>query len=157
MILEHDGTDGGRQITKYPRLYQALNSNLKKIVTHDFCQQIIREDWVSSTETSNMIKLDNCSAQDYLGYYLFSVLFLPVHVFGCLYFKFEHLFKKDEKNDEDERKEEEKSYPSPTDRTSLRIFKECIYYFRCRVSFYNKLIIFSLLSAIHATDTSPTR
>ena len=126
MILEYDDDETGRerQFTKYPRLDQALNSNLKKIVTHDFCQQIIREDWVSSTETRQIITLNDGSALDYLGYYLFSVLFLPVHVFGCLYFKFENFFKKEPRE------------PSPTtDRTSLRIFKECIYYFRCRVSF----------------------
>ena len=126
MILEYDEKkgEGDRQFSKYPRLDQALNSNLKKIVTHDFCQQIIREDWVSSTETRQIITLNDGSALDYLGYYLFSVLFLPVHVFGCLYFKFENFFKKEPRE------------PSPTtDRTSLRIFKECIYYFRCRVSF----------------------
>ena len=129
-ILEYDETEGDPQFTKtkfrtkYPRLDQALKANLKKIVTHDFCQQIIREDWVSSTETRQIITLNDGSALDYLGYYLFSVLFLPVHVFGCLYFKFENFFKKEPRE------------PSPTtDRTSLRIFKECIYYFRCRVSF----------------------
>ena len=57
-ILEYEGRkEEDRQFTKYPRLDQALNANLKKIVTHDFCQQILREEWHSSPHSHNLIQL----------------------------------------------------------------------------------------------------
>ena len=89
-ILEWDGDSsvGFRDhFTKYPRIEDALECGLEEFIGHDYCQQILGEDWISSRETSNTIQKQRTNIIDIVLYGLSSLLFLPLHLTGCLYSK----------------------------------------------------------------------
>ena len=70
--------------TKYPRIETAMRTGQERFVGHDFCQQILREDWLKSQTTGNIIQWQVSNIWDILLYCLSSVFFFPIHLLGCI-------------------------------------------------------------------------
>ena len=81
--------------TKYPRIEDALSYGLENFIGHDFCQQILGEEWVSSRETSSSIVKHTYNILDFIISGISSLIFLPLHILGCIYFKLKKLCKKE--------------------------------------------------------------
>ena len=57
LILMHESEDEmDDHYTPYPRIEAVLRTGLEKLVGHDFCQQILREDWLKSQTTGHVIQ-----------------------------------------------------------------------------------------------------
>ena len=58
MILQYKGRDcTEKYFTKFPRIEDSLSCGQEKFIGHDFCQQILREEWHSSPHSHNLIQL----------------------------------------------------------------------------------------------------
>ena len=68
----------------YPRLEIAELENHEEFVGHDFCQQILREQWLKSDVIGKSIQWNSTSVKDKILYCLSCVLLMPFHIFAYI-------------------------------------------------------------------------
>ena len=90
LLLMNDFEDGGTYHTSYPRIETALKLGQEEFVGNDFCQQILREDWLKSKSTGNIIQWQVSNLVDILLYCISSIIFLPLHVIGFVFVHLRH-------------------------------------------------------------------
>ena len=90
LLLMNDFENGGIYHTRYPRIETAIKLRQEEFAGNDFCQQILREDWLKSKSTGNIIQWQVSNLLDILLYCISSIIFLPLHVIGCVWVHLRH-------------------------------------------------------------------
>ena len=93
LLLMNDFENAGTYHTSYPRIETAIKLGQEEFVGNDFCQQILREDWLKSKSTGNIIQWQVSNLLDILLYCISSIIFLPLHVIGYMFVHLRQLCK----------------------------------------------------------------
>ena len=72
-------------VTKFPRIEDALKCSQEKVIGHDYCQQILREAWHSSSRSRNVVQFQISHTADIILYSISSLVLMPIHVVGFLF------------------------------------------------------------------------
>ena len=94
-------------MTKFPRIEDALKCSQEKLIGHDYCQQILREAWHSSSRSRNVVQFQISHTADIILYSISSLVLMPFHVIGFLFLGCYKSKSKEKNNDVDKKEKKE--------------------------------------------------
>ena len=74
-------------MTKFPRIEEALKNSQEKFIAHDYCQQILREAWHSSSRSRYVVQFQISHTADIILYSISTLLLLPIYVLRFLFLR----------------------------------------------------------------------
>ena len=82
--INHYFTDALINDMPYPRLEIAVADKHEEFVGHDYCQQILRQEWLQSDVTGDIIQWHSSKMHEKMFYYVLCVCLYPVHILAYL-------------------------------------------------------------------------
>eukprot|EP00092_Neocalanus_flemingeri_P103120 GFUD01131922.1.p1 GENE.GFUD01131922.1~~GFUD01131922.1.p1 ORF type:complete len:840 (+),score=155.46 GFUD01131922.1:47-2566(+) len=78
--IDHYFTDAMIDEMPYPRIEVAVADKHEEFVAHDYCQQILREKWLQSDVTGEIMQWHSSKMYEKVFYFIDCVLLYPLHI-----------------------------------------------------------------------------